>query len=59
MNAYAVVGFIIAFGASAFYAAYTVMESRRVAAKVLALQESVQGASLLHHGSAQPTSKDH
>ena len=38
MNAYAVVGFLIAFGASAVYAAYTVLESRRVAAKVLALQ---------------------
>jgi hypothetical protein len=38
MNAYAVVGFLIAFGASGFYAAYTVLESRRVAAKVLALQ---------------------
>ena len=38
MNAYAVVGFLIAFGASAFYAAYTVLESRSVAAKVLALQ---------------------
>jgi hypothetical protein len=58
MNAYAVVGFIVAFGASAFYAAFTVVEGRRVAAKVLALQEALESASNPSAGIVQPTSKD-
>ncbi len=58
MNAYAVVGFIVAFGASAFYAAFTVVEGRRVAAKVLALQEVVERASTQRSATVQPTSKD-
>jgi hypothetical protein len=45
MNAYAVVGFVIAFGSCAFYAAYTVLEGRRVAAKVLALQVTATSAT--------------
>jgi hypothetical protein len=40
MNAYAVVGFVVAFGSTAFYCAWTVLESRRVAAKVLAIQQA-------------------
>ncbi len=52
MNAYAVVGFIVAFGASAFYSAYTVVEGRRVAAKVLALQAATDSRQSL------PASKD-
>jgi hypothetical protein len=43
MNAYAVVGFVVAFGVSAVYAAWTILESRRIAAQVLALDE-VAGA---------------
>jgi hypothetical protein len=40
MNVYAVVGFSIAFGGSAFYAAWTVIESRKIAAQVIALREA-------------------
>jgi multisubunit Na+/H+ antiporter MnhF subunit len=37
MNAYAIVGFVVAFGVSALYAGWTIIESRRIAAQVLAL----------------------
>jgi hypothetical protein len=40
MNTYAVVGFLIAFGGSAFYAAWTIFEGRKVAAQVLALRNA-------------------
>lgn len=55
MNAYAVVGFTVAFGASGCYAAFTLLEGRRVAAKVLALQQAVD-AQDLH--SAEPHNQD-
>jgi hypothetical protein len=40
MNAYVVVGFAVSFGSTAFYCAWTVLESRRVAARVLAIQQA-------------------
>jgi hypothetical protein len=53
VNAYAVVGFLVAFGASGCYAAYTLLESRRVAAKVLALQQAADAQDL--HSAEQRT----
>ncbi len=43
MNTYAVVGFLIAFGSSAFYAAWTIIESRKMSALVVALQQAETG----------------
>jgi hypothetical protein len=37
MNLYVVVGFAVAFGVTAAYAAWTILETRKVAAQVMAL----------------------
>jgi hypothetical protein len=48
MNAYVIVGFVVAYGVTALYSAWTVLESRRIAAQVLAVEAATAEAQVEH-----------
>jgi hypothetical protein len=53
MNLYVVVGFVVAFGVTGAYAMWTILETRKVAAQVMALNSALNVAMEdRHDGSA-------